>query len=239
MSLYFYNLKELRNMKLQFLGHASFLVEIKGKKILFDPFITGNEKANNIDIDTLDVDYILVSHGHEDHVLDVERIAKRTGAKIVSNFEITTWFEGKGCENVHPMNFGGAWKFDFGTVQYVSAIHSSTLPDGASGGHPGGFVITSEDGNFYYAGDTALSFDMKLIPLSTKLDFAILPIGDNFTMGAEDASLAAQFVETNRVVAMHFDTFGFIEIDHQKAKEIFKNKNIELNILSIGEEINI
>ncbi len=226
-------------MKLQFLGHASFLIEIKGKKILFDPFITENEKATHIDVDALEVDYILVSHGHFDHVLDVERIAKRTGAKIVSNFEIATWFENKGCKNVHPMNFGGTWEFDFGTVKYVAAVHSSTLPDGSVGGHPGGFVVSSEDGNFYYSGDTALTFDMKLIPLSTKLDFAIFPIGDNFTMGAEDAVVAAEFVETNRVVAMHFDTFGFIEIDHQKAKDIFNNKNIELKILSVGEEINI
>jgi L-ascorbate metabolism protein UlaG (beta-lactamase superfamily) len=145
------------------------------------------------------------------------------------------WFNGKGCENFHPMNHGGKWEFDFGTVKYVNAVHSSTLPDGACGGNPGGFVFETSEGNFYYAGDTALTMDMKLIPLSTDLDFAILPIGDNFTMGVDDAVLAAQFVEVDKVLAMHFDTFGFIKIDHEQAIAKFKEADIELTILEIGE----
>jgi L-ascorbate metabolism protein UlaG (beta-lactamase superfamily) len=223
-------------MKLSYLGHATIYTTINGCNILFDPFITPNELASHIDIDKLDVDYIFVSHGHEDHVADVKAIALRTRAKIVSNFEITTWFEEQGCKNVHPMNIGGSWEFEFGKVKYVNAIHSSTLPDGSSGGNPGGFVFETSEGNFYYAGDTALTMDMKLIPLHTKLDFAILPIGDNFTMGIEDAIMAAEFVEANKVLAMHFDTFGYIKIDHAKAKAKFKEANLELRILEVGGE---
>lgn len=222
-------------MKLTFLGHATVYVEINGKKILFDPFISPNELAKDVDVNSIVADYIFISHGHEDHVADVESIAKRTGAKIVSNFEITTWFNGKGCENAHPMNHGGNWEFDFGKVKYVNAVHSSTLPDGVSGGNPGGFVFETSEGNFYYAGDTALTMDMKLIPMTTKLDFAILPIGDNFTMGVDDAVIAAQFVEVDKVLAMHFDTFGYIKIDHKQAIAKFKEADIELTILGIGE----
>jgi L-ascorbate metabolism protein UlaG (beta-lactamase superfamily) len=223
-------------MKLKYLGHATIYVEINGKRILFDPFITPNELASHIDINALEVDYIFVSHGHEDHVADVKSIALRTGAKIVSNFEITTWFEGQGCENVHPMNIGGNWSFDFGKVKYVNAVHSSTLPDGSSGGNPGGFVFETSEGNFYYAGDTALTMDMKLIPIQIKLDFAILPVGDNFTMGVDDAVIAAGFVEVKKVLAMHFDTFGYIKIDHAAAERKFKEADVELRILKVGEE---
>lgn len=222
-------------MKMTFLGHATFCVEINGKKILFDPFISPNELAEDIDVNALEPDYIFVSHGHEDHLADVESIAKRTNAKIVSSWEITQWYAGKGIENYHPMNTGGKWAFDFGTVKCVKAEHSSGLPDGSYGGNPMGFVFETDAGNFYYSGDTALTLDMKLIPTFIKLDFAILPIGDNFTMGIEDAVLAAQFVEVDRVIAMHFDTFGFIKVDHEQAKAKFKEADIELTMLEIGE----
>ena len=135
------------------------------------------------------------------------------------------------------MNHGGEWNFDFGKVKYVNAIHSSTLPDGKSGGNPGGFVIETAHGCFYYAGDTALHMDMKLIPMQFQLDFALLPIGDNFTMGINDAVLAAEFIKTDKVVGLHYDTFGLIEINHQQAKETFKNKNITLFLPKIGEKI--
>lgn len=222
-------------MKMTFLGHATFCVEINGKKILFDPFISPNELAEDIDVNALEPDYIFVSHGHEDHLADVESIAKRTNAKIVSSWEITQWYAGKGIENYHPMNTGGKWVFDFGAVKCVKAEHSSGLPDGSYGGNPMGFVFETDAGNFYYSGDTALTLDMKLIPTFIKLDFAILPIGDNFTMGVEDAVIAAQFVEVDRVIAMHFDTFGFIKVDHEQAKAKFKEADIELTMLEIGE----
>ena len=171
-------------MKVTYYGHACLGIEVAGKHLLFDPFITPNEKAAHIDVDAIPADYILVSHGHEDHVADVERIAKRTGATIVSNFEIVSWFGNKGLTKAHPMNFGGSWQFDFGKVKYVQAIHSSTMPDGASGGHPGGFVVETASKNFYYSGDTALHYDMKLIGEGHKLDFAILCIGRQFHYGS-------------------------------------------------------
>ena len=194
--------------------------------------------AEKIDVSGIKADYILVSHGHEDHVADVETIAKNTGATIVSNFEIVSWFGAKELTG-HPMNHGGGWNFDFGRVKYVNAIHSSVLPDGSYGGNPGGFVIESADGNVYFAGDTALTYDMKLIAESTKLDVAILPIGDNFTMGVEDAVKAAQFVNCNKVIGMHFDTFGYIKIDHEEAIKKFADAGIELILLEIGQSTSI
>ena len=221
-----------------FYGHSTFVANIDGCNLLFDPFILPNEKANHIKIENIPADYILISHGHEDHIADVEKIARRTNAKIISNFEITSWFESEhDLKNSHPMNHGGEWSFDFGKVKYVNAVHSSTLPDGKSGGNPGGFVIDSAQGCFYYAGDTALHMDMKLIPDQFQLDFALLPIGDNFTMGINDAVIAAEFVKTDKIVGLHYDTFGYIEIDHQKAKESFKNNNITLFLPGIGEKI--
>ncbi|CAG0910113.1 unnamed protein product, partial [Cyprideis torosa] len=146
----------------------------------------GNEQAKAIDIDSIHADYILLSHGHADHVLDVEQIAKRTGAKLIAGFEVATYYGNKGLDN-HPMNHGGKWKFDFGTVKMVNAIHSSSLPDGTYAGHPGGFVIWDNAHCFYYSGDTALTMDMKLIPMTCPtLDFAVLCLGDNFTMGIEE-----------------------------------------------------
>ena len=226
-------------MKITFYGHACLEAEINGKKILFDPFISPNELAKDIDVNAIKPDYICVSHGHEDHIADVEKIAKQSSATIVSNFEIVSWFGAKGLEKGHPMNHGGKWSFDFGQLKYVNAVHSSTLPDGSSGGNPGGFVIDSTEGNFYYAGDTALFGDMQLIPKFTALDFAILPIGDNFTMGIEEAVEAAKMLQCKKVIGMHFDTFGYIVIDKVTAKNKFKEAGIELHLLEIGQTIDI
>ncbi|MFN7100433.1 MAG: MBL fold metallo-hydrolase, partial [Flavobacterium sp.] len=139
----------------------------------------------------------------------------------------------------HPMNHGGSWNFDFGKVKYVNAVHSSSFPDGATGGNPGGFVIESEHKNIYIAGDTALTMDMKLIPMRTKLDLAILPIGDNFTMDVEDAILASDFVECDKVLGYHFDTFGYIEINKEEAIRKFFNKGKDLMLLEIGASIDL
>jgi L-ascorbate metabolism protein UlaG (beta-lactamase superfamily) len=224
---------------LTFYGQSTFSIEIKGKTILFDPFISPNEKANHIDINTIKADYVLVSHGHFDHVADVEAIAKNNDATVVSNYEIATWFGKKECKH-HPLNHGGKWTFDFGTVKYVNAVHSSVLPDGSNGGNAGGFVIWNEEGCFYFAGDTALTLDMQLIPLTCpKLDFAILPVGDNFTMGYEDASIASNFIECDKIVGCHFDTFGFIEIDHEAAKNVFEKKGKKLILPRIGDKVNL
>ncbi|MBT0810616.1 metal-dependent hydrolase [Litoribacter ruber] len=226
-------------MKLQYFGHSTFLITVADKKILFDPFITPNELAKDIDIKQIEADYILVTHGHEDHVADVEAIAKNTGAVVVSNFEVVSWFQEKGLENVHPMNHGGSKTFNFGNVKYVNAIHSSTLPDGTPGGNPGGFVVSTEEGTFYFAGDTALTYDMKLIGEEFKLDFAIMPIGDNFTMGIKDACKAADFVGTNKFIGMHYDTFPYIQIDEQDVKKSAQEAGKELIMLNIGEIITL
>ncbi|RED49436.1 metal-dependent hydrolase [Seonamhaeicola aphaedonensis] len=225
-------------MKITFLGHASLSIQVSSVNIIVDPFITGNPNASHIDIKTIKADYILLTHAHQDHILDVEAIAKNTGAKIISNYEIVTYYGNLGIEG-HPMNHGGQWKFDFGTVKYVNAIHTSSFPDGAYGGQPGGFVIEGEHKNIYIAGDTALTFDMKLIPMQTKLDLAILPVGDNFTMGINDAIIASEFIECDKVLGYHFDTFGYIEIDHDEAKRKFFEKGKDLMLLEIGESIEI
>ena len=225
-------------MKITFYGHACLSIEVDGVNILVDPFITGNEKASHIDINSLKADYILITHAHQDHILDVEAIANNTDAVIVSNYEIATHFQNKGLE-VHPMNHGGSWDFDFGVVKYVNAIHTSSFPDGSYGGQPGGFVIEGEHKNIYIAGDTALTMDMKLIPMQTTLDLAILPIGDNFTMGIDDAILASDFVACDKVLGYHFDTFGYIEIDHEVAKRKFFDKNKDLMLLDVGESIEL
>ena len=226
-------------MKITFYGHASFLVEIAGKKLLFDPFISPNEQARHIDITQIEADYVLLSHGHMDHVADAESILKRTGAMLISTFEVTEWFQKQGIENAHPMNHGGTKKLDMGTVKLVNAVHSSNLPDGSYGGNPAGFVIQSDEGSFYYSGDTALTYDMKLIGEFHSLDFAILCIGDNFTMGIEDAVRASDFIQCDHIIGMHYDTFGYIEIDHEAAKTAFQNAGKTLRLLNIGDTLEI
>jgi len=226
-------------MQITFLGHASLLITTADKRILVDPFISGNEKASGIiDIKNLKPDYILITHAHQDHILDVEEIGKMSNATVVSNFEIATYYENKGLK-AHPMNHGGSWQFDFGTLKYVNAIHTSSFPDGSYGGQPGGFVLSSEGQHVYIAGDTALTMDMKLIPMSFKLDLAILPIGDNFTMGVDDAIKASDFVECPNVLGYHYDTFGYIMIDHKESIQKFSEHGKKLILLEIGGIITV
>jgi L-ascorbate metabolism protein UlaG (beta-lactamase superfamily) len=222
-------------MKATYYGHACFAVEAGGRSLLFDPFITGNELAKDIDINRIPADYILISHGHADHLADAAAIAKRTGATLVSNYEITGWFGRQGLTKSHPLNHGGGHKFDFGRAKLVAALHSSSLPDGTYGGTAGGFVVESPEGSFYYSGDTALTLDMKLIGESHKLLFAALCLGDNFTMGVEDALKAADFVRCHEILGVHYNTFPPIHIDSQAAMEKFKAANKRLHLLLPGE----
>lgn len=222
-------------MKLTFYGHACFEIETKGHRILFDPFISPNPQAAHIRLDSIHVKHILLTHGHGDHVADAAEIARQNDATIISNYEIVSWFEKKGLKG-HPMNHGGKWKFEFGTAKLVNAIHSSSLPDGSNGGNPGGFVVWNDEVCFYHAGDTALTLDMKLIPqVCPRLDFAILPIGDNFTMDYQDALIAAEFIACDTIIGCHFDTFGYIKIDHEAVKKAFADKGKKLILLNIGE----
>lgn len=227
-------------MEITYYGQSCFGVEMGGKKLLFDPFISPNEKAKDIDVEKIEADFILVSHGHQDHVADLISIAKRTNAKVIGIWELTTWLGNNGVKNTHPMNIGGKWTFDFGSVKCVNAVHSSTFPDGSAAGSPMGFVLWNDEGCFYFAGDTALTMDMKLIPMiCPTLDFAILPIGDNFTMGYHDAALASDFIECDKIVGCHFDTFGFIEIDHKAAQKVFEDRRKALILPTIGESLTI
>ncbi len=222
-------------MKATYYGHSCILVDIAGAKILFDPFVSFNEKAKDINIKAIKPDYIFITHGHFDHIADAVEIAKHSGAKIICSWEIHEWFIKQGVSNTHPMNIGGKWNFDFGKVKCVVAVHSSGLPDGSYGGNPMGFIIYTKEYNFYYAGDTALTYDMKLIGELDKINAAFLPIGSNFTMDVDDAIVAAGFINCNNIVAMHFDTFPFIEINHQETIQKFKSKNIKLTLPEIGK----
>jgi L-ascorbate metabolism protein UlaG (beta-lactamase superfamily) len=221
-------------MNVTYYGHSCFSVEVSGKLLLFDPFISKNELAKNIDPSRLEPDFILISHGHFDHVDDAVGIAKQSGAGIIANFEVATWMGNQGIANVHPMNTGGAHGFPFGRVKLTPAIHSSSFPDGSYAGNPVGFVIESTAGSFYYSGDTALTLDMKLIGETTKLAFAILPIGDNFTMGVDDAIKASDFVGCKKVLGVHYDTFPVIKLKHDDAREKFAAAGKELILLDIG-----
>ena len=226
-------------IKFTFYGHACFLIETAGKKLLFDPFIPGNEVAKDIAIKKIEADYIFISHGHADHTGDLLEIAKNTNALCVAPAEIAGWLESKGISNVHAMNHGGPIDFDFGTVRGVNAIHSSSFADGRYAGNPMGFVFNTKDGNFYYAGDTALTMDMQLIPRWSKLDFSILPIGGNFTMDVNDAIVACEFLQCKEVVGVHYNTFPPITIDTIKALELFKEAGMHLMLPKAGETIDI
>lgn len=222
-------------MKITYYGHSTFLAEIDGHRVLFDPFISPNDLAKGVNIDNIECDFMLITHGHQDHVADVESIAKRTGCKIITNFEIVDWLGKKGLDNAHPMNHGGAVDMPFGRVKYVAAVHSSMLPDGANGGNPGGFVITTDKMTIYYAGDTALTMDMQLLGKFHDIDHAFLPIGDNFTMGVDDAIIAADFIDCKNIIGMHYDTFPPIKLDHNKAKEKFQASGLNLKLADIEE----
>jgi L-ascorbate metabolism protein UlaG (beta-lactamase superfamily) len=226
-------------MKLTYYGQSCFTVEVEGKYLLFDPFITPNELAKHIHINTVKADYILVSHGHSDHIADGISLANHTNATVIGSFEVINWFSSHGIEKTHPMNIGGQWNFDFGRVKCTSAIHSSAMPDGSYGGNPMGFLITANNKSFYYSGDTSLTMDMQLVQRWAKPDFAILPIGDNFTMGYEDAIIAAEMIQCKNIVGVHYDTFGFIKIDREKVKSSFANAGLKLFLPAIGESIEL
>ncbi|RFZ92412.1 metal-dependent hydrolase [Mucilaginibacter conchicola] len=225
-------------MKFTFYGQSAFELVVDGKTLLFDPFITGNPLAKDIDVASLKPDYILVSHGHGDHVGDLIDIAKRTGAKVICIAEIANWLGGQGVENTHGMNIGGAFNFDFGRVKMVNAIHSSALPDGSNGGNPAGFVIYGGGKTIYFAGDTALTYDMKLLA-DENIDWALLPIGDNYTMGADDAIKAAAFVNCKNIVGIHYDSFPVIKIDKDEVAEKFLKAGLNLKLPAVGESIEL
>ena len=226
-------------MRLSSHGHSCFSVEISGRHLLFDPYITPNPLASGVDVDAVQADLILVSHGHDDHLHDCEAIARRTGAAVVCNFELSNWLRKRGLENLRAINTGGCLEFGFCTVKAIVAHHSSSLPDGSYGGNPLGFAVRSKEGCFYYSGDTSLTMDMQLVPSFSPPDFVLLPIGDVFTMGVEDAARAARLLNCRRVVGLHYDTFPAIRIDREAAISHFKKTGLELILPEPGAIIDI
>ncbi len=226
-------------MKITFLGHASLLIETKDQRIVVDPFITPNELAKKIDLQSLKPNFIVLTHAHGDHVYDAEQLAKENDATIISNAEIASYYGAKGLRS-HGLNTGGSYDFPFGKLHATIAFHSSSFDDGSNGGSPNGYVIESDGKRLYIAGDTALTYEMKLIPETLgKVDLAILPIGGNFTMGYQQATKAAEFVEVDKVLGYHYDTFPPIKINHEEAKKAFAEQNKELVLLEIGDSITI
>ncbi|MBK0379800.1 metal-dependent hydrolase [Mucilaginibacter segetis] len=225
-------------MKVTYYGQSTIEIETDGKKLLFDPFISPNELAKHIDVNSLKPDYILVSHGHGDHVADLLTVQKNSGAKVICIAEIAGWLGKQGVDNAHGMNIGGGFNFDFGRVKMVNAIHSSTMPDGSPAGNPAGFVIYAEGKKVYFAGDTALTYDMKLLE-DEHLDWAFLPIGDNYTMGPDDAIKASAFINCKNIIGIHYDSFPVIKIDKEETAEKFKNAGLNLKLPAIGESLDL
>jgi L-ascorbate metabolism protein UlaG (beta-lactamase superfamily) len=221
--------------RLCWLGHACLLLESDGKRILIDPFLTGNPAAA-MTADKVQADFILVSHGHGDHVGDTVAIAERTGATVVCNYEMSGWFEKQGLKKVHGQQHGGGHHFPFGYVKLTLAFHGSMLPDGSYGGNPAGFLITFKDGTRVYdAADTGLFGDMRLIG-EEGVDLAVLPIGDNYTMGPDDALRAVNLIQPRQVVPIHYNTWELIAQDAGAwAGRVRKETQSEPVILKPGE----
>jgi L-ascorbate metabolism protein UlaG (beta-lactamase superfamily) len=225
-------------MKYTYYGQSSFLLDTDSVKLLFDPFISQNPLAKHIDLSKIEADYILISHGHGDHVGDLVALAKQTKAQVIAVPEVIAWVTKHGIENVHPMNYG-KFTFDFGTVRMVWATHSAGLPDGSYGGNPAGFVLELDGKQIYFSGDTGLTVEMKLLAELYRLNYAILPIGGNYTMDVDDAVIASNYVNCNTVIGVHYDTFPVIEINSKAAVEIFKRAQKTLLLPAIGETITL
>lgn len=226
-------------MEVSYYGHSCFGIDTGSAKLLIDPFITPNELAAHIKVEDIEVDKVLITHGHEDHLADAEQFLKRPGVQLVSNYEIILWYGTKGIENIVGMNIGGTYREEGLSIKYVNASHSSVLPDGNHGGNPGGFVIKSGGKCVYHAGDTGLLMDMELLGRHENIDVAFLPIGDLFTMGVDDAMIAADMLNCSHVVGMHYDTWPPLVIDKDAAREKFANAGKKLTLLDIGSAMTI
>jgi len=216
--------------RVRWLGHACLLVETDRSRVLIDPFLTGNPKAA-IKAEQAEADFILVSHGHSDHVGDTIDIARRTGATVVANYEIVGWLQKKGLAKLSPQQHGGGHDYPFGRVKLTQAFHGSALPDGSNGGNPCGFLIYCKDGKkIYDAADTGLFGDMRLIG-EEGIDLAILPIGDNFTMGPDDAIRAVKLIAPKKVLPIHYSTWDLIAQDAKAWAERVRRETSALPVV--------
>lgn len=225
-------------LKLTWYGHATLGLETGGYRILVDPFFTGNPAASTT-ADKVLADFILVSHGHGDHVGDAEAIARRTGALIISNAEIASWFSKKGLKS-HGQHLGGGYTHPFGYLKLTFALHGSALPDGSNGGNPAGFLLTTHEGQkVYLAQDTGLFGDMKLIG-DEGLELAVIPIGDNYTMGPDDALRAVELLRPKHVIPIHYNTFGLIKQDPIAwAQRVQQQTGITVHLLKPGQSLSL
>jgi L-ascorbate metabolism protein UlaG (beta-lactamase superfamily) len=221
-------------IKLTWYGHAAFALDIKGTTVLVDPFLTGNPLAP-ISADKVKADYILITHGHGDHIGDTIAIAKRTGAMVISNFEICAWLQAQEVSHTHGQHIGGGFLHPFGYLKLTIAHHGSVLPDGTYGGTPCGLLLSTEDKKIYFAGDTGLFYSMRLIG-EEGINLAILPIGDNYTMGPDDALRAVKLIDPRIVMPIHYDTFEVIKQDpHIWAERVRAETSSEPIVLKPGE----
>ena len=226
-------------MELTYYGHSCFLLKTADTGLLFDPFISSNPLAKDIDLKSIKADYILLSHAHGDHLADAATLAAQNNAKIVSQPEVTDWYAKQNVTDTIQMNIGGTVKLGAASAKMVVAIHSSSLPDGTYGGHPAGYVVQAEGKTIYFAGDTALTYDMKIISEQFEVDYALLPIGGHYTMDAKDAMTAAEWVKAKNIIAMHYDSFPPIKVEKETVGELAKKSGKTLTFMEIGQTITL
>jgi L-ascorbate metabolism protein UlaG (beta-lactamase superfamily) len=231
-------LEDKMSFKTTWFGHSTLGLEFGGYMIIVDPYFTGNP-AVSTSAKEVNPDFILITHGHADHIGDAVSIAERTGAMVISNFEIIEWLAKQGVQKTHGQHIGGGYLHPFGYLKLTHALHGSMLPDGSNGGNPAGFLLTTKEGEkIYIPGDTGLFGDMKLIG-QEGIDLAFIPIGDNYTMGPDDAYKAVEMLLPKHVIPIHYNTWGLIAQDAEKWSKRVSELGVKVHVLKPGESLTI